>query len=153
MFTARLVPPRGIIARSQSRSEDETISLPSSFTPRAHGSTCAAAWHYSEIARSQSRSGDEPISLPSSSIPPSQHDRPKGKTARSAGRHTADTSSEFAEHACEPPPARRQVLRPACRSVGEEGVPMAGAVRRTIDACKCLKHKNASRCRPNAPCV
>ena len=118
VFTARLVPPRGTIARSQSRSEDETISLPSSFTPRAHGSTCAAAWHYSEIARSQSRSGDEPISLPSSSIPPSQHDRPKGKTARSAGRHTADTSSEFAEHACEPPPARRQVLRPACRSVG-----------------------------------
>ena len=49
------------------RSRDETLSLPSLFTPRVLSSTCAAAWHYSEIAISRSR--DEAISLPSSFTP------------------------------------------------------------------------------------
>ena len=40
---------------SQFRSRDETIALPSSFTPRVHSSTCAAALRCSEIAISLKR--------------------------------------------------------------------------------------------------
>ena len=41
--------------RKVKNSSDWTISLPSLFTPRAHSSTCAAAWHDNEITISLTR--------------------------------------------------------------------------------------------------